>query len=145
MQREFNKIISDINEYRPINGFWMQMEEYVTELDSGNMLSEAVPYIFEFMERYPDVEEGRSFKMLVAGILETNDYEHELLASLKRTPTLMGLRILESKLAKGEDTLCGLCCGELLEDIVNTGTENEEIKEECRYLVEDYLGDTQMI
>jgi hypothetical protein len=105
--RTSQNIINDINQFEPQNGNWLPLDSLLNELwetgDQENFTSE----LLKVFERFPEEDGAGVFWSIVHGLERFSAYETELIDSLNRQPSEMGLLMLRRiKKLRGKN-----CCG----------------------------------
>ncbi|HEY5824528.1 MAG TPA: hypothetical protein VIT44_09190 [Cyclobacteriaceae bacterium] len=92
--RNSGSVIEDINQFEPQDGNWLRLDSLLEELwgtgEQENFLTE----LLNIFERYPEEDGNGVLWSIVHGVEGFKSYEKELVDSLKRQPSEMGLVML---------------------------------------------------
>ncbi|SHG48088.1 hypothetical protein SAMN04488109_0458 [Chryseolinea serpens] len=92
--RPFQKIIEDLNNFEPEDGNWLKADDLLSELWASGNPNQGIGAMFNLFERFPEDNGAGVFWSAMHGIETLPDYETELLRSLNRQPSEMGLNML---------------------------------------------------
>lgn len=112
-------IISDINQFEPQGRNWFILETLVDELWETGEHENFTADLLKVFERFPEEDGGGVFWSIVHGLESFSTYEKELIASLDRQPSEMGLLMLRRIKNSGARTVGGFDLTKIVNDLLS--------------------------
>jgi hypothetical protein len=107
-------VLADLRAFAPVNGNWRRLDDLLAEL------GDPAPHVGELLrvlERFPG-EDGAGVLWSVIHLVETvAEYESELIASLRRVPSFLGIVMVGRLLNVGKTTVAGTLLTALLSEV----------------------------
>jgi hypothetical protein len=92
MVRKTEQIAADIAGF--IDGDWLRLEALLTELWQAGSAQAAIPELLGVFERFPDEDAHGLFWSILHGLESLQGYKEELMMSVRRMPSEMGVLML---------------------------------------------------
>lgn len=128
--RTSQEIIADINQFEPENGNWLRLDALLNELwESGDQEIFITDFLRVF-ERFPDEDGAGVFWNIVHGVEQFNSYEMQLIDSLNRQPSEMGLVMLRRIKNTGAKTVGGIEINKIVADLISNERTTPRLKQE---------------
>jgi hypothetical protein len=119
MARTSHQVADDIRNYQPIDGDWRPLDALFAELwatdDPGRYISD----LLVVLERFPEDDGAGVFWSLVHGLESLPGYEAELIRSVQRQPSEMGVTMIGRLLNGGVSQVGGVSLRELLQSVAS--------------------------
>ena len=105
--RTAKEIINDINFYQPHDGQWFILDSLLNELWATGQQEKFTDDLLKVFERFPEEDGSGVFWSILHGIEGFQSYEQNLVASLYRQPSEMGILMLRRIKNTGITTVDG--------------------------------------
>lgn len=123
------KILSEIESFKPVDGNWLRLDELVNELWEIGKPELGINTLFRVFERYPNDDGAGVFWTILHG-LETLNYEESLYSSLMEKPSHMGITMLKRIENTDSELVAGKSITELKKIIQNNPKVDSELLSE---------------
>ncbi|MDX2302982.1 MAG: hypothetical protein NW226_09280 [Microscillaceae bacterium] len=117
--RTAQDIIADINQFEPQDGNWLRLDALLNELWETGDEENYTDDLLKVFERFPD--EAGILWSIVHGVESFSVYETELIDSLNRQPSEMGLLMLRRIKNTGTNTVGGIEIRKIADDLLSKG------------------------
>lgn len=128
--RASQEILSDIEEFKPIDGNWLMLDTLLIELWESGGNGSFVADLLSVFERYPDEDGAGVFWSIVHGIESLGFYEKQLVESLKRQPSEMGMVLLIRIKNSGAKTVEGIDIDQLVADLISNERMSPRLRQQ---------------
>jgi len=132
MPRSTKDIAADIDAFQPTNGNWLGLEALLDELWRDGSPQAAIPELLRVFERFPDDDGAGVFWSIVHGLEALRGYEPQLLTSIGRVPSDMGVTMLGRLLNAGCDAIDGVPTRCILQEVITRFDAGADAKETAR-------------
>lgn len=92
--RTIEEILGAIDRFKPDAGSWIELEHLLSELWETKKPEQGLEHMLNVLERFPDCDGAGVLWSIVHGIETFPSYEGELLLSIRRQPSMLGLAML---------------------------------------------------
>lgn len=142
--RAASDIVSDIRAFQPDGGFWRPLDDLFAELWATGEAGRHVPDLLAVMERFPDDDGAGVLWSVVHGVESLPGYEPELVRSLRRRPSFLGVTMVGRLLNAGVSRVNGLHLVALLREVAGSDAATERVRASAMPLVQRHaeLGAT---
>ena len=126
------RLLSEIEQFEPQDGNWLPLDDLLAELFEHEIGPAERAAVFDLFERYPE-DDGEG--VLWSGVHEleaTEGYEPDLVASVRRTPSLMGLAMIRRLQNSGVNEVNGLSLSALIHEIVDSPVPSDAVPEDAQ-------------
>jgi len=128
--RTSQNIIKDIEQFEPQDGNWLQLDRLLNELwETGDQENFTIDLLKVF-ERFPAEDGAGVFWSIVHGLESFNTYENELVESLNRQPSEMGLLMLRRIKNSGATTVGEIDIRKIAKDLLSNGQLIQTLKQD---------------
>lgn len=128
--RTSQDIVTEINKFEPQDGNWLKLDLLLAELwESGNQ-ENFMTDLLKVFERFPDEDGAGVFWSIVHGVESFNSYERQLVDSLNRQPSEMGLIMLRRLINNGTKTIDGIEISKIVADLISNERATTAFKQE---------------
>ncbi len=118
MARPTNDIAADIAAFQPISRNWLGLEALLEELWKDGTPQAAIPEMLRVFERFPDDDGAGVVWSIVHGLEALRGYEAQVLTSVRRVPSVMGVTILGRLLNAGCNDINGVPTRHILQEVI---------------------------
>ena len=118
-------VLNDIDQFNPVNGNWLRLEELFDELWKSGQPRKEIESALSVFEKFPE-EDGSGVFWTLLHRIETLDYEQKLYDSLKSRPSMMTLIMLSRIEKSGTDTIAGNPINEL-KNLIKSNPETSPV------------------
>jgi hypothetical protein len=129
MVRSTVDIAADIAAFQPTNGYWLGLDALLEELWKDGMPQEAIREMLRVFERFPNDDGAGVFWSIVHGLEALPDYEAEVLTSVRRVPSDMGVTMLGRLLNAGCNDINGMPIRAILQEVITRSDAVANAKE----------------
>jgi hypothetical protein len=137
MARPIGDIAADIDAFQPTNGNWLGLEALLGELWEQESPQAAIPEMLRVFERFPDEDGAGVFWSIVHGLETLPRYQAQLLTSVQRVPSLMGVTMLGRLLNAGCDVINGVPTRHILRGIITSSDAGTNAKETAQAFLDN--------
>jgi len=131
MPRTTSEIAHDIANFAPPeDGSWRHLDSLLDELWRAGNPEQAMPEMLSVFERYPEEDGYGVMWTIVHGLESLPNYQPELLRSLARQPSELGIAMVGRILNAGTTEIGGVSLLQTLHDLANTAASSY-IREEA--------------
>jgi hypothetical protein len=107
MARSAAKILADIRVFKPVDGNWLPLDELLAEFWDTGKAKRHVRELLSVLERFPEDDGEGVLWSIVHGLEEVPGYESELIQSIRRQPSELGVamvgRLLNSGVSQADE------------------------------------------
>ena len=128
--RTSRDIIGDINRFEPENENWLRLDALLNELWESGDQDNYITELFNVFERFPDEDGAGVFWSIVHGVESLKSYEMQLVDSLNRQPSEMGLIMLRRIKSTGTKTIGGIEISKVVDDLISNERTTPTLKRE---------------
>jgi hypothetical protein len=130
--RASQKIVTDINNFKPEHGDWRKLDNLLDELWVTGEQQKYARNLFNLFERFPEDHGAGVLWSVVHGIETFDNYEKELLESLNRQPSEMGVVMLRRIVNSGTKVIAGLPLNRIVADLINNTLTPESVRQDVK-------------
>ena len=134
--RTSQEIIQDINDFTPDNGNWRGLDNLLDELWQTEDQEKEVRQLFALFERFPEDDGAGVLWSVLHGIETFKEYEQELLTSLNRQPSHLGIVMVKRILNTGTKVIAGIDLEKILMDLKNNKLTPDSVKDDIKTFLE---------
>jgi hypothetical protein len=127
--RSSQDIVNDINQFEPADGNWLELETLLNDLWSTGKQENFTIDLLRVFERFPGKDGAGVFWSIIHGVETFRSYESELVDSLNRQPSEMGLLMLRRIKNSGASTLGGVEIDKIVRDLLSNEQLTPALKE----------------
>ncbi|BEP56463.1 hypothetical protein GmRootV118_37070 [Variovorax sp. V118] len=125
MPRTTSEIAHDIANFAPPeDGSWRHLDSLLDELWRAGSPEQAMPEMLSVFERYPEEDGYGVMWTIVHGLESLPNYQPELLRSLARQPSELGIAMVGRILNVGTTEIGGVSLLQTLHDLANTAASS---------------------
>jgi hypothetical protein len=128
--RTSRNIIKDIEQFEPQDGNWLQLDRLLNELWETGEQENFTADLLRVFEKFPEEDGAGVFWSIVHGLENFRTYENELIESLNRQPSEMGLLMLRRIKNSGARTVGGMDISKIMRDLLSNGQLTQTLKEQ---------------
>lgn len=128
--RTSKEIISDINQFAPQDGNWLRLDTLLDELWGTGDQENFTADLLRVFERFPAEDGAGVLWSIIHGVERFRSYENELIDSLNRQPSEMGLLMLRRIKNSGAKTVGGIEIQKIVRDLLSNGRLTQELRQE---------------
>lgn len=128
MARAASKILGDIRVFQPEEGNWIPLDELLAELWDSGKAAKHIPDLLAVLERFPKDDGEGVLWSIVHGLENVGGYEPELIQSVRRQPSELGVTMIGRLLNSGTIQVNGVSLVDVLREVV-ASTSPESIRE----------------
>jgi hypothetical protein len=129
MAKRAEDIAADIDAFQPIHGNWLGLDALLEELWKEHSPQDAIPELLRVFERFPDDDGAGVFWSIVHGLETLPNYQAQLLASVRRVPSCIGVTMLGRLLNAGCHDIDGVPIRQILQEIIMRSDAGENAKD----------------
>ena len=129
MTKSTDEIAADIDAFQPISGNWLGLEALLEELWTDGSPDSAIPEMLRVFERFPDNDGAGVFWSIVHGLETLPSYQTQLVASVRRVPSRMGVIMLGRLLNAGCHEINGSPTRHILQEIITRSDAGASAKD----------------
>lgn len=127
--RTSRSIITDIEQFEPQDGNWLQLDRLLNELWETGKQENFTGDLLRVFEKFPEEDGAGVFWSIVHGLENFSTYENELIESLIRQPSELGLIMLRRIKNSGIRTIGGIDISKIVRDILSNGQLTQTLKQ----------------
>ena len=131
--RKSTDIVNDINLFTPEDDNWLVLDGLISELWATKDQEKYIKELLAVFERFPEEDGSGVFWSIVHGIETFKSYENELLESLTKQPSEMGIIMLQRILNSGTKTIGSRKINEVIMNLAQKENLSDYLK---KYLTE---------
>lgn len=128
--RTSHDIVKDIGQFQPQDGNWLKLQALLTELWETGEEENFTVELLEVFERFPEEDGAGVLWSIVHGLEHFKTYEIELIESLNRQPSEMGLLMLRRIKNTGTRTVGGIDLRKIVTDLLSNGRLNQTLRQD---------------
>ena len=128
--RTSKEIIKDINQFEPRDGNWLKLDTLLDELWGTGEQENFTTDLLRVFERFPEEDGSGAFWSIIHGVERFRAYESELIDSLNRQPSEMGLLMLRRIKNTGTRTIGGIEINKIVRDLLSNGQLTQTLRKE---------------
>ncbi|KAA3439241.1 hypothetical protein [Rufibacter hautae] len=132
--REIADILIDIDSFEPIDDDWLKLDDLIGELLESNNPRNGMRTFFNVLERFPEEDGAGVLWSIVHGLEQFDGYEQELINSLIRQPSVLGVVMVKRIANTGRPEIAG----RKVDDIYNSLLNHPELPESVKGYIEDF-------
>ena len=117
--RNTQEIINDIHQFEPQEGNWLKLEDLLNELWETGFQQNYTNDLLKVFERFPKEDGAGVFWTIVHGIEGFGTYELQLINSLYRQPSEMGIVMLTRIKKIGAKSVGGIEINKIITDLLS--------------------------
>jgi hypothetical protein len=136
MPRPTEDIAADIDAFQPTSGNWRGLDALLEELWKDGSPQAAIPEMLRVFERFSDDDGAGVFWSIVHGLEALPGYEAQLLSSVGRVPSDMGVTMVGRLLNAGYNDIDGVPIRHILEEVITRTDAGADAKETARSFLE---------
>ncbi len=140
MQRTSLQIIQDIEQFVPIDGSWLRLEDLLSELFQRTVGREGIVAMLGVLERFPTEDGAGVFWSIVHGLESLPGYEPYLIESVRRRPSDLGLVMLHRILNSGQSDAGGISIRSVLLEVVTNPEAETSVREQAESFLRRATG-----
>lgn len=134
--RTSRDIIADINQFEPTDGNWLRLDTLLNELWETGDQEYFTTDLLKVFERFPDEDGAGVFWSIIHGVESFKSYERDLIDSLNRHPSEMGLLMLRRIKNTGTKTVGGIEISKIVTDLLNNERTTPTLRQELMVIRE---------
>lgn len=123
-------IIADINQFEPEDGNWLPLDALLNELWKSGSQEIFTTDLLSVFERFPGEDGAGVFWSIIHGVENFNSYERQLIDSLNRQPSEMGLIMLRRIKNTGTKTVGGIEITKIIADLISNERTTPALRQE---------------
>jgi hypothetical protein len=128
--RTSQDIITDINQFKPEDGNWLRLDALLNELWESGDQEKFTTDLLSVFERFPHDDGAGVLWSIIHGVESFNSYERQLIDSLNRQPSEMGLVMLRRIKNTGTKTIAGIEINKIVDDLISNERTTPTLKQE---------------
>lgn len=128
--RTSQDIIADINQFEPEDGNWLRLERLLNELWESGDQEHFTNELLRVFEKFPDEDGAGVFWSIIHGVENFDAYEGQLIDSLNRQPSEMGLIMLRRIKNTGAKTVNGIEINKIVTDLLSNERTTPTLRQE---------------
>jgi len=129
MVNAVENIVADIRAFRPADGEWRRLDALLDELWSTGAAAHHVPELLGVLERFPEDDGAGVLWSIVHGVESLPDYEPELIRSVRRGPSELGVTMIGRLLNSGVSQVDGASLVSLLREVAASAAAPGSVRE----------------
>jgi hypothetical protein len=118
MARTTEDIAAAIASFRPQDGNWVGLDALLDELWTTGSPQKAIPAMLRVLERYPEEDGAGVLWSILHGLESLSGYEPQLMMSVRRVPSDLGVTMLGRLLNSACQHIAGMPIREVLLEVV---------------------------
>lgn len=137
MSRTSSDVIADIQSFRPVRDDWLPLDGLLDELWSTGDACLYMAELFGVLEQFSDGDGAGVLWSVVHGLESLAGYELELVYSIKRQPSELGIIMIRRLRIGGIQTVDSVSLIELLKDVAMSKRTSKRVQDlAARFAVE---------
>jgi hypothetical protein len=122
------EVVADIRDFQPTGGDWVPLDDLLAELWDTGVAGRHVPDLFAVLERFPEDDGFGVLWACLHTIEALPGYEPELVRSVRRRPTELGVIMVGRLLNAGVPDIEGVALVGLLREVVGSAAASERVR-----------------
>lgn len=118
MTRNIDKVLHEINHFEPVDDNWLRLDELLAELWQTQRPESGIDAMLNVLERFPQEDGGGVLWSIVHGLESMPEYETNLIVSLQRQPSHLGLIMISRIINTGVNEVGGKAITDILEQVM---------------------------
>jgi len=128
MVRTAAQVVTDIRAFQPADGNWRRLDDLLGELWVTGEAGRHVPDLLAVLERFPEDEGAGVLWSIVHGVESLPGYEAELVQSVRRQPSELGITMVGRLLNSGVSHVRGASLVGLLRDVAESAAAPDRVR-----------------
>ncbi|MFN8886364.1 MAG: hypothetical protein ACK5WF_02795 [Cyclobacteriaceae bacterium] len=128
--RTSHDIVKDIGHFQPQDGNWLKLQDLLTELWGTGEEENFTVDLLKVLERFPEEDGAGVLWSIVHGLEHFKTYEAELIESLNRQPSEMGLLMLRRIKNTGTRTVGGVDISRIVTSLLSNGRLTQTLRQD---------------
>jgi hypothetical protein len=128
--RTSQDIIADINQFEPEKGNWLRLDALLNELWESDDQENFTTDLLRVFEKFPNDDGAGVLWSIIHGVETFKSYERELIDSLNRQPSEMGLVMLIRIKNTGTKTVDGIEINKIVADLISNHRTTPALREQ---------------
>ena len=128
--RTSHDIVKDIGHFQPQGGNWLKLQDLLTELWGTGEEENFTVDLLKVLERFPEEDGAGVLWSIVHGLEHFKTYEAELIESLNRQPSEMGLLMLRRIKNTGTRTVGGVDISRIVTSLLSNGRLTQTLRQD---------------
>jgi hypothetical protein len=128
--RTSRDIVKDIGQFQPQDGNWLKLQDLLTELWGTGDEENFTVDLLKVFERFPEEDGASVLWSIVHGLEHFKTYETELIESLNRQPSEMGLLMLRRIKNTGTRTVGGVDISRIVTGLLSSGRLTQTLRQD---------------
>ena len=129
MVRTAAKIVADILAFQPIRGDWRALDALLAELWATGEAGRHIPNLLAVLERFPEDDGAGVLWSVVHGVESLPGYEPELVRSVRRQPSELGVTMVGRLLNGGVSQVGDVSLIGLLREVAASAATPQSVRE----------------
>ena len=142
MTRTSAEIAAAIDEFQPVDGEWLGLDELLEELFQTESPESTLGSLFRVFERYPTDDGAGVFWGILHGVESIPGYESHLARSIQSNPSEFSVIMVHRLLNSGIEEVGGIDGQSLLEDVVQNQSVPEAVRTTAQRLYDKHRKST---
>jgi hypothetical protein len=142
MPRTSAEIAVAIDEFQPVDGEWLALDELVEELFQTESPESALGSLFRVFERYPTDDGAGVFWGILHGVESIPGYESHLAKSIQSNPSEFSVIMVHRLMNSGIEEVAGIDGQSLLEDVLQNQLVPEAVRTTAQRLYDKHRKST---
>jgi hypothetical protein len=134
--RTSQEIIREINAFAPENGDWRGLDNLLDELWQTGDQEKELKHLLALFIRFPEDDGAGVLWSVVHGIETFKEYEQELLNSLNRQPSHLGVVMVKRILNTGTKVIAGTDLKKIIMDLQHNKLTPDSVKDDIKTFLE---------
>jgi hypothetical protein len=126
--RSSQDIVMDIGQFQPQEGNWLKLDALLIELWGTGEQENFTADLLNVLERFPEEDGAGVFWSIVHGLESFKTYESDLIESLNRQPSEMGLLMLRRLKNNGTRIIGGIDISKIVSDLISNGRLTQTLR-----------------
>ena len=129
MARAVAKILADLHAFQPGDGNWIPLDELLVELWDSGKAGKHVRELLAVLERFPEDDGEGVLWSIVHGLEDVGGYERELVESVRRQPSELGVTMIGRLLNSGTLLIGDVSLVGVLREVTVASAAPESVRE----------------
>jgi hypothetical protein len=125
------QIVADIRAFQPAGGNWRRLDDLLGELWAAGAAGRHVADLLAVLERFPEDDGAGVLWSVVHGVESLPGYEPELVRSVRRGPSMLGVTMVGRLLNSGASEVSGVPLVGLLREIAASPAAPESVRSDA--------------
>jgi len=129
MARTAAKVVADIRDFQPVRGNWRALDALLAELWATGEAGRHIPDLLAVLERFPEDDGAGVLWSVVHGVESLPGYEPELVRSVRRQPSELGVTMVGRLLNGGVSQVGDVSLIGLLREVAASAAAPQSVRE----------------